>query len=64
MPCYDPDSHNEDPIPSAALCGILRVLEAQGTLDYIFHAVDYRRAGIKESELRNWWAAHKASEAA
>lgn len=65
MPCYDPDRYDpDDLIASAALCGILRVLEARGKLDDVLLAVDWRRAGIKKSELQNWWSNHKAGEAA
>jgi hypothetical protein len=57
-----PDSHTEDPIPSAALCGILRALEASGSLNYVLHVVDWQRAGIKKSELQKWWLDHKACD--
>lgn len=47
---------------SAALCAVLTVVEANGEIDDLFNAVDYKEAGIPEGFIREWWAKHQEED--
>lgn len=65
MPCYDyrDDVREivrtvEDPVASAALCGLMRALIKAGTLESVLAEVDWKQVGFPCSTLDAWWADH------
>lgn len=62
MPCYDGGvpyqlSREEvlDRKVSAILCGLVRVIGA----DVVLSTVDWKEAGVSQSEFREWWSIHQ-----
>ncbi len=75
MPCRDWDDSRvvyqevDNPKLSAALCGILGVMEADPALkgkDYMFllDRIDWREQGITKAWLLKWWENHKEEDKA
>lgn len=46
----------------AALCAVLSVVEANGEIEELLQAVDYKEAGIPEGFIREWWAKHQEED--
>jgi hypothetical protein len=71
MPCYGGDDgpgtrtvyrDRDNPMLSAALCGILSHLESNKLYGKIIANLDYKEMGITREELQTWWAKHKRED--
>lgn len=57
MPCRVDDE--PDPVPSAALCALMRALIGSGSLEQALSYINWKEAGISEDQLHRWWTEHK-----
>ena len=66
MPCYDDRSdldNAENRKAAAILCAIMRLCEAQDSVESLIAALDLGQAGVTADDVRIWWHNHKMRDA-